>query len=350
MKRKKRRLAREEKRRAQANDKACEEPESQLFEATVSELEYMTEQQITWLAMKQSLTLGTFVDTKFYVFSRRRGGLVDKPLPIYANSTILKSKSTYFSGLFDSDFREGSIDSLNGGFPNGRAECTSEYDYMSDSDLGWDDDSDPANKDEQTATGEVASKNSLQSSGDGIETTPLINAIPATSNRAYTSIAGHKPVRVIVIPDVAFSTFNALMFFFLTGEVNFASLRSTQSIDDEASSFDLEPWEAPQCSPKSMYRLADKLGLSDLKEKAKKDIEAKLTPDNIMVELRSSFTSIYEEIRNIEVGYVCENDCLPSVLQAIPEWLAEHGTGKIPHSTSVITALFQNVCLIAMDS
>ena len=52
----------------------------------------------------------------------------------------------------------------------------------------------------------------------------------------------------------------------------------------------------------------------------------------------------------MEIAFACEEVCLPSVLQAIPEWMEEHGTGTMLHSTSVLTALFQNVCLIAMGS
>lgn len=50
-------------------------------------------------AFKLALDGGTFVDTKFYVFSRRRAaGGVDKPLPIYTNSAILRAASPYFDG------------------------------------------------------------------------------------------------------------------------------------------------------------------------------------------------------------------------------------------------------------
>ena len=64
----------------------------------------------------------------------------------------------------------------------------------------------------------------------------------------------------------------------------------------------------PECSPKSMYRLADEVGLSiytfgtpgnlnlsqlgltELKKLAMEDIKTKLSSDNILVELFSTFT------------------------------------------------------------
>ncbi len=49
--------------------------------------------------LRLSLTDGSFIDTKFYAFSRRRStGVVDEPLPVYANSEMLRASSRYFDG------------------------------------------------------------------------------------------------------------------------------------------------------------------------------------------------------------------------------------------------------------
>lgn len=49
------------------------------------------------VALERSLETGTFIDTKIYAFSRRRDGLlVDKPLPLFANSELLQASSVYF--------------------------------------------------------------------------------------------------------------------------------------------------------------------------------------------------------------------------------------------------------------
>lgn len=51
------------------------------------------------VALRKAVTGGSFIDTKFYAFSRRRStGVVDDPLPVYANSEILRAASTYFDG------------------------------------------------------------------------------------------------------------------------------------------------------------------------------------------------------------------------------------------------------------
>lgn len=75
------------------------EVETSLLGLSVRELESMIKPQIILVTLKQTMAAGTFVDAKFYAFSRRRGSnLVNKPLPVYANSTILAAQSSYFAG------------------------------------------------------------------------------------------------------------------------------------------------------------------------------------------------------------------------------------------------------------
>ena len=48
-------------------------------------------------ALEESITSGTFIDTKFYVFSRRdSSGRVSSPRPLYCNSRVLNTVP-YFS-------------------------------------------------------------------------------------------------------------------------------------------------------------------------------------------------------------------------------------------------------------
>ena len=84
--------------RAEATAKNEESSDSghQFFGVAAQEIASMTELQISRLSLKQTMASGTFVDTKFYAFSRRRSSVVDRPLPIYVNSTILSFKSAYF--------------------------------------------------------------------------------------------------------------------------------------------------------------------------------------------------------------------------------------------------------------
>jgi hypothetical protein len=62
--------------------------------------------EIMQAVLKMSLTGGSFLDTKFYAFSRKRStGIVDEPRPVYANSALLRASSKYFDGCKQSHFR-----------------------------------------------------------------------------------------------------------------------------------------------------------------------------------------------------------------------------------------------------
>lgn len=59
----------------------------------------MSNLQVLQAALNHSMANGSFIDTKFYCFSRlRRTGVVDKPLPVYANSAVLQIHSSDFDG------------------------------------------------------------------------------------------------------------------------------------------------------------------------------------------------------------------------------------------------------------
>ncbi len=100
-------------------------------------------------------------------------------------------------------------------------------------------------------------------------------------------------------------SFRALIIYAYLGEVEFAPLKS----ENKAHSSQVDPYKPPLCSPKSMYRLAEKVNgssnpkrplrltklqydIPDLKEEALKDIQSKLSPHNILEELFSTFTSL----------------------------------------------------------
>ncbi|KAI0826416.1 hypothetical protein BC629DRAFT_78834 [Irpex lacteus] len=163
---------------------------------------------------------------------------------------------------------------------------------------------------------------------------------------------GEQVGRIIVIPDVAHTTLKAMIHFLYFGTLNFAPVTSAgkgpqrsqlpgESI--HASTIRSHPWDAPRCSPKSMYRLADKFGLTELKAKAKESMKLNMTTDNITTELRSSITSTYDEIRDMMIQFACERSRLPLVIAMIPEWLEELATGRIPRAASTLAALIQKV-------
>ena len=105
------------------------------------------------IALAGSIVDRGFVDTAYYLFSRRHSsGKIDCPRIVYANSAIMKAASRYFHGRayelnFNSQFRPSLIDSLtelSAGFSvnNEVVQEAEDYGYESDSDLedGWGED------------------------------------------------------------------------------------------------------------------------------------------------------------------------------------------------------------------
>ncbi|PWN20564.1 hypothetical protein BCV69DRAFT_299046 [Microstroma glucosiphilum] len=147
--------------------------------------------------------------------------------------------------------------------------------------------------------------------------------------------------RKVVVRDSSYTTFKALLFYLYTDTVEFAPLTSSFI---ELGESDRDPVRGPlsdrvspahfcedmlkahqrrqaiidmlhqkhpdrptACSAKSMYRLADKLNLTDLKSRAHQHIATHLDSMNIVWEAFSSFTCRYPDILKIEVDYLLRN-------------------------------------------
>jgi tripeptidyl-peptidase-1 len=96
-------------------------------------------------ALGTSMCTGTFIDTRFFVYSRRASsGRVWNPLPIYGNGLLLTQKSDYLRTLLRVEgFAESTPGDIRDAFSRGLDSFTDTYDYESDSDLDdVDDDAD----------------------------------------------------------------------------------------------------------------------------------------------------------------------------------------------------------------
>lgn len=70
-----------------------------LAQLSANDIASLSKPQLLQLALQDSLESGPFNDTKIWAFSRRRSnGAVDRPLPLYANSAVLRANSAYFDG------------------------------------------------------------------------------------------------------------------------------------------------------------------------------------------------------------------------------------------------------------
>ncbi|KAI0826423.1 hypothetical protein BC629DRAFT_1456201 [Irpex lacteus] len=176
---------------------------------------------------------------------------------------------------------------------------------------------------------------------------------PVSDATSTTNIADERPAgehwqygRVLVIPDVAFRTLKAFIYYLYSGQVNFAPLSSWPHLSSSNAMHASKAQEAPLCSAKSMYRLADKYGLVALRDSARLDIASKLRAENIVTELRSSLTSTYEQIRDIEVNYACERSRQSIVLPAMSEWILELSKGNIAYSANTLVSVYRRTATL----
>ncbi|KAI0694327.1 hypothetical protein BC835DRAFT_1349846 [Cytidiella melzeri] len=146
-----------------------------------------------------------------------------------------------------------------------------------------------------------------------------------------TPIAGEI---TLFVPDSAHRTWQALLLYLYNDYIQFAPLRS------EGQPSRLLTFEDPSCSPKSMYRLAAKLGLENLKQKAYTAIEQALSKDNVVKELFSDFTWRYPEVLAMETNVFYKYSCEAVVQAAMSETFQDIARGQLPHSSVVLSSLF----------
>ncbi|GAA6048051.1 hypothetical protein JCM3770_000167 [Rhodotorula araucariae] len=146
-----------------------------------------------------------------------------------------------------------------------------------------------------------------------------------------------RPRFEVVVTDAAYSTFRALLHFLYTDSIAFSPLASTYYVaKDHAATHGLSfphasrraylAAQAPvapsgsegtavagvksaavgPASAKAIYRLADKMGLAELKERAYEHVVSSLTAENIVYEVFGSFSSRFDEIRRVEVAFLLD--------------------------------------------
>ncbi|BEI90280.1 uncharacterized protein CcaverHIS019_0303500 [Cutaneotrichosporon cavernicola] len=165
-------------------------------------------------------------------------------------------------------------------------------------------------------------------SGAGRDQAVAAAAAPLTSRRRAPeesgTVVGPRKTRVVV-HDSAWSTWWAVLFWLYTDVVYFAPLAS--SFGDPKTTTETSPrsrrewtaqWLAERgmthetgegpvgprpVSAKAVYRLADKLDLPALKLRAFQHIISQLTPYNIPAEVFSRFSSMFDDVRKVQLVY-----------------------------------------------
>ncbi|PIL34171.1 hypothetical protein GSI_03882 [Ganoderma sinense ZZ0214-1] len=240
--------------------------------------------QVQRAALLASVTGRWFEDVKFFAFSRRtRNGSVDKPLPLLANSSLIRKASSHFdfgmasairfyvfhritNGLrylvFGAGFSESGVADIDAQYPLTRPTSTETYDYASDSDLEDEEDieGEAPSSDDDVGTEGHADVKSLRGWGkdnDGLPASKedVSKDASALLHNSGPSRAHARPGRVVFLGDIAYTTWKSFIFYAYYEEVNFSPLKSQQMPRPK----DQDPYHAPLCSPKSMYRIAHKV-------------------------------------------------------------------------------------------
>ncbi|KAJ3526498.1 hypothetical protein NM688_g8254 [Phlebia brevispora] len=267
-----------------------------------------------------SLTTGAFVDTVYHLYSRRlANGNVGHPRAVYVNSTVLEATAEYFVAQLDGGFATKQTPDLE----------RATYDYDEDSDI----------EDEEVPA-------------DGEDEDPNTNPDERSINQESHGCLRDMKFS-IVVPDVAATTWQALMYYIYTGNITFAPLRSQglQARKQAIVEYCTRNPDLPvPCSPKSMYRLADIVGLKDLKDLAYDDIRNKVSAQTVVEEVFSRFSSLYPVVRNMQLEYLYEGGMLALAVPTIEEKLKEAVEKRMPHAVEVMGAFVIKLSLLLVQN
>ncbi|KAJ7849749.1 hypothetical protein B0H13DRAFT_2361132 [Mycena leptocephala] len=284
------------------------------------------------------------VDVKFYAYTRAGSSYVARPRPMFAKMALLRGHSdildAYLSGISGQGFAESQFVDLDAHVVH--EDRFTDYEYMSDSDLDTDDEEDgpisgrlslgpieagptPPDSIPLPSTNDEENLNSLLSSPSTAQTFPDSIPVPST-------LIAHPPRRLgraVTIKGHAYKTWNALLYYLYTKKVVFRALKSTKKREfAKARGGPLE------CSPKSMYKLADAFGLTELKALALASLKSQLSAKNIVREAFSSFTSVYTDVQDIETAVLIQH--LPSVADEMEAMLRSICDGTRPQCFNML--------------
>ncbi|KAH9480518.1 hypothetical protein JR316_0007118 [Psilocybe cubensis] len=304
-----------------------------------------------------------YSDVQFIIPNRHQS--LSNARKIWASKKLLQ-RSEYFETMFNSNFAEGVSDPLEQsiGTPQTISHTSRRshrrlnmiLDEFEDSDNDDEEFSESRSRRLSSSDGTDDFALSLPDSntedGDRSETQSTISeahfASPPTEpfsepvKSIQETIASVPPKMTIVVRDAAYNTYRAMLYYIYTNNIVFAPLSSSflampqdgtlppsesipstpsegcqvpgakriSSRDQSSSRAEwIKEWMAANpgrpapCSAKSMYRIADRLDMSDLKERAAQHILKSLTVDNIGYEVFSPFAAAFEAIRKVEVEF-----------------------------------------------
>jgi len=214
---------------------------------------------------------------------------------------------------------------------------------------------------------------------------------PSSPRRTTTAPAADTPVEKypprpmtrVVVRDASYSTYRSVLYYIYTDNIVFAPLsssfinhttldqsvpttstgqsegsgnvRASQSIDSAVISGAksrrewIKVWEncnpgmPSPCSAKAVYRLADRLDLGDLKQRAFQFIIKSLTVENVPYEVFSTFSAAFGEVRKVQVKYFLDNWSAIRASDAMKNVWQQIRLGRHPGYEEVWPLIAQNL-------
>ncbi|KAG9310050.1 hypothetical protein JVU11DRAFT_10093 [Chiua virens] len=321
--------------------------------------------------MRKSLLGEEVINTQFHLFSARSSvsGRVVEPRVLCANNDLLAKSSKYFLDLLSSDVDPSDTSMFDlfdeNEVPNDLR--IDDYGYGSDSDLDEYPTSSKVNTEShskgdtelfeggigsvdgfvtsspQTGMDELLSvtkdgAESVESDETAVQETPGSKRLGKDAAVRLRSLSS----RHILIKDTAFQTWYTLLNYLYTGKITVLPLSSStggrKSHECSTSSLD-----KPRCSAKSMYRLACKTGLDDLRNKTFSFIRSHLTEQNILKELSSRLGSKHPELLEMELDILYSHIASPAVVAGFPAFARRIANGELPHGAEIIVGIHTRV-------
>ncbi|TCD71376.1 hypothetical protein EIP91_010082 [Steccherinum ochraceum] len=286
------------------------------------------------------MTGGSFSDANIHLYSRRsRTGAPYAPRVLALNRRILGAASPEFE---DYVFAEGTPIEVDDYLDDSDLEDEAEDDAdlpaltmasLPDSSFDYQEPQTPTEEDITTRLGDADLM-----TDDEDDHIPQMSGMSTPARRSATRQSSPDEPRIL---DGAYKTWQAMSLYLYSDHIKFNPLRSHKPVTPPSlkPKSDTRSRQSP-CSPKSMYRLAKRLRLEELREQAQAALESNLTEENIVDELFSDFTWRYPEILQIQTEIFSRHSTHPSVTTAMRRTFARIAQGKLPHSDVVLDSLF----------
>ncbi|KAG2150420.1 hypothetical protein DEU56DRAFT_27552 [Suillus clintonianus] len=325
-------------------------------------------------ALRQSMDDGEFADTKYYVTSKRRTSWKSpgKTRFVYANDAVL-NHGVGIVPVSPSPIKEDSLLVRYQSEPMLMRDAE-QYNYDSDSDIEEEDEEEeekpkpkpkpkpnekqqeahrqyqpyrysqsyyPVAAPSESDISDDTSDSSALSSDDGLHWTKRVHpGFRSMDTLVPEAVPPPFPSgqRMVLVRDTAFATWTSYVYYCYTGQVSFYLLKSKDSTSRRDKTTG-----TLRCSPKSMYRLADKLKNARLRALAFQAIKSSLSNSNILDESFSWFTAQYPDIQKMELELLMKFRKTPEVSRRLSRILEAVSRGEKPYAHAMLHGFLANL-------